>query len=55
MGIPDSNPQGTALVNPARARRVRLVTHYGIDRADVREAAARIGQCLDAEQSAQSI
>jgi threonine aldolase len=39
--------QAGVLVNPPKGRRVRMVTHYGIDRDDVREAAARIIRCLN--------
>jgi threonine aldolase len=34
------------LVNLPKGRRVRMVTHYGIDQDDVKEAAARIVRCL---------
>ena len=34
------------LVNFPKGRRVRMVTHYGIDQDDVKEAAARIVRCL---------
>jgi len=35
------------IVNPPKGRRMRMVTHYGIDRDDVIEAAARIVRCLN--------
>jgi threonine aldolase len=39
--------QAGVLVNPPKGKRMRMVTHYGIERDDVMEAAARIVRCLN--------
>jgi threonine aldolase len=39
------------LLNPPKGRRVRMVTHYGIGRSDIEEAAARIIRCLQRQAS----
>jgi threonine aldolase len=39
--------QAGVLVNPPKGKRMRMVTHYGIERDDVVEVAARIVRCLN--------
>jgi threonine aldolase len=43
--------QAGVLVNPPKGKRVRMVTHYGIDRDDVLEAVARIVRCVNGRGS----